>query len=127
MAQGMHFRLDMSGLQDVKRRAPGEVARVIQKLAQDMEGDVKMNFSDTAPEASAPGSPPAVQSGNLKNSIVAVPEGPMTWIVGVGAGAEYGIHLEYGTSRMAARPFMLPSFERIVNMAPQIIRDNMRL
>ena len=122
MANQMYVRLDTSMLERVQREVPGKMSQAIQKMAQDMEGDVKTSFSPTSP--SAAGDPPGVDTGNLKNSIIASPENPLRWIVGV--GADYGIHLEYGTSRMAPRPFMLPAFERTVSRAPQEIRDMMR-
>jgi phage gpG-like protein len=60
--------------------------------------------------ASAPGQYPASDRGLLASSVVAVPQGPMTYVVGT--NVEYGPMLEFGTSRMAARPWLLPSFER---------------
>lgn len=60
-------------------------------------------------QASAPGEAPATDTGNLVNSINTERVKPMLHRVNV--HAEYAAHLEYGTSRMAARPFLQPSFE----------------
>ena len=60
-------------------------------------------------QASAPGEAPATDTGNLVNSIDSERVKPM--LHRVNAHAEYAAHLEYGTSRMAARPFLQPSFE----------------
>jgi len=57
-------------------------------------------------QASAAGQPPATDTGFLVNSIVTKAESDDTVLVSV--GAEYGASLEYGTSRMAARPFLRP-------------------
>jgi HK97 gp10 family phage protein len=51
-----------------------------------------------------------VDTGAGRNSIQAMKgETDLTWVVGV--GVEYGIYLEYGTSRMPAHPFMTPAVE----------------
>lgn len=88
--------------------------QLVQYLAQTMEGDVKDHFSTKSP--SDPGDPPGVDTGNLKNSIVAKPETPEQWAVL--AGADYAAWLEYGTEAIAPRPFMLPAFERTIHAIP---------
>lgn len=50
-----------------------------------------------------------VDTGFLKSSIRADQEGPFTWRVDV--QAEYGGYVEFGTSRMAARPYFTPAVE----------------
>lgn len=61
--------------------------------------------------ASAPGEAPAVDTGRLRQSIVANKLDPGHWQVGT--NVEYALHLEYGTRKMSARPFMRPAFERV--------------
>ena len=61
-------------------------------------------------QASAPGEAPAVDTGLLINSIQTAEEGDLRAVLGV--GAEYGIWLEFGTRRMAPRPFLGPAFEQ---------------
>jgi hypothetical protein len=72
---------------------------------------------------SAPGQPPAVDTGTLRNSVQSKPQ----YVAGTGmtsivlAGLVAGVHkdaripgwLEYGTSRMQARPFIAPSLKEI--------------
>ena len=58
--------------------------------------------------ASAPGEAPAVDMGNLVNSIKSVPVGGVEAATLVGTHLEKGIWLEKGTARMAPRPFMRP-------------------
>jgi HK97 gp10 family phage protein len=60
-------------------------------------------------QASAPGETPAVDTGNLMNSIQAVQESDLHATIGV--GAEYAVWLEFGTRRIAPRPFLGPAFE----------------
>ena len=58
-------------------------------------------------QASAPGSPPAVWSGHLRDSSFT----PLTndaHLPGIMSNAKYAGYLEYGTSKMAARPFKQP-------------------
>lgn len=67
-----------------------------------------------AHRASAPGEPPAIDTGLLANTI-GVMSGlgdtqGMSAIVFV--NADYGMHLEFGTRHMAPRPFLRPAFDR---------------
>ncbi len=67
--------------------------------------------------ASAPGEPPAVASGNLRDKIVWTLErrdsGPVTEITTrVEPRVKYGGWLEKGTKRMKPRPYLQPTWER---------------
>lgn len=59
---------------------------------------------------SRPGQPPNADTGVLHTSIVAVQTGELQAQVHV--NAPYASELEYGTSRMAARPFLQPAVDR---------------
>ena len=48
-----------------------------------------------------------VDTGFLRNSIMTNAEGLLTYTVNV--GAEYGIHVEYGTYKMSAQPYLRPA------------------
>lgn len=61
-------------------------------------------------QASAPGQYPATDTGRLVSSVRMLPDGDLAYVVGT--NVQYGPMLEFGTSRMAARPWLLPSFER---------------
>lgn len=71
-------------------------------------GAVRRNGS----RASAPGQFPMSDTGRLANSVdFNLPTaGRLTGEVGT--NVIYGRYLEFGTSRMAARPWLLPSFEK---------------
>ena len=59
-------------------------------------------------QASAPGEPPANDTGTLLNSInVAVDAKKLEATVGTKLG--YGAHLEFGTTKMRARPWLHPA------------------
>lgn len=62
--------------------------------------------------ASAPGQYPASDTGTLASSVQMVLPAAGDRSGQVGTNVAYGAHLEFGTSRMAARPWLLPSFER---------------
>lgn len=61
--------------------------------------------------ASAPGQAPMSDTGRLANSITFDRVGDLT--ATVGSNLNYAPWLEYGTSRMAARPFFRPAVERM--------------
>ena len=63
--------------------------------------------------ASAAGEPPATDTGRLANSIYHDVEKRGRELIGiVGSGVDYAIHLEFGTSKMAARPFLQPALRQ---------------
>lgn len=73
-------------------------------------------------QASAPGEPPATDTGVLLNSIagdVEVTNGVVQGLVR--ASAKYALYLEFGTRKMAARPFLLPAVERNRSAILQIL------
>jgi HK97 gp10 family phage protein len=61
-------------------------------------------------KASAAGAPPHTDTGNLVNSIQ-VQRRQDSVVVGSMESAPYGKWLEYGTSKMSARPWLRPAFE----------------
>lgn len=69
----------------------------IRKAAHDVEARAK----DIVP----------VDTGNLKNSIQTAMESDLTAIVGT--HVEYAPYVEYGTRKMAARPYLGPAAEAV--------------
>ncbi|WP_066282856.1 HK97-gp10 family putative phage morphogenesis protein, partial [Blastomonas sp. CCH1-A6] len=59
---------------------------------------------------SKPGEPPNQDTGRLGDNIETVQKGPL--LVEVSSNAPYSIPLEFGTSKMAARPFMRPARDK---------------
>jgi HK97 gp10 family phage protein len=59
---------------------------------------------------SRPGEPPNRDTGELQSKIKNVETGPLT--AEVRSEAEYAAALEFGTSRMAARPYMRPARDK---------------
>jgi HK97 gp10 family phage protein len=96
-----------------------------------LEGTVKRSFKPGTGRkyrrgrkyhiASAPGRPPAVDTGRLRASITHEVHKEGDQIVGlVGTNVEYAPHLEFGTNKMAARPFLRPA---LFNNVPEIKRQ----
>lgn len=66
---------------------------------------------DTVHQASKAGEAPASDFGTLVKSIYSEKVRDLTWTVG--SRLAYAAHLEFGTSRMGARPFFRPQIERV--------------
>lgn len=117
---GAVVKLNKDKLRQLERESPGRAGKVIQKVAQDCETYIKTHMSSQSP--SPKGQPPGVDTGALVNSIIVEPQGRDTWILH--DGVEYGVFLEYGTVKMAARPFFLPAIEYIVTTIPDELLES---
>lgn len=115
------IRRTMENAMRATERALGDGA--VEKAAIVLEKHIKQTLSQRGTgrryprgkkthQASAPGEPPAVDTGQLRASIRREKAGLFTWRVGT--GLEHAPHLEYGTSKMAPRPFMRPALERAI-------------
>ena len=62
-------------------------------------------------QASAPGEAPASDTGRLASSITFDQAGPLT--ATVGSNLAYSVYLEFGTRKIAARPYFRPAVERM--------------
>lgn len=85
------------------------------RLAGDMiTSKVKqnINISTRRNGPSEPGNFPHKDTGKLQQSIQA--EQPDGWSVTVGAYVDYALGLELGTSKVAARPFLRPTFNEML-------------
>jgi hypothetical protein len=99
--------------------------RIRKKLSK--EGSGRWYFrgrnGSKAHQASAPGEPPAADSGNLMNSWQAAKKvAPKTagknrvlrmFPANVGSAVQYGWFLEMGTSKMLARPYLDPAMQHL--------------
>jgi len=105
---GVSIKLDTAKLDMLAHEAGARADRACGEVAFTLEGDIKDHFTQSP---SAPGEPPGILTGTLKNSIQARKQRDRYWIVA--AGTEYAAFLEHGTARMAARPYFRPAAERI--------------
>ena len=74
--------------------------------------------------ASAPGEAPAIATGELRQHVKwELEQGGKVGLVGT--DLEKGLHLEYGTSKMQARPWLRKSFEKSENKVKDIFQRPM--
>lgn len=102
----------------VKRDAPRRASELIRALAFEHERYVKQSFGASP---SPVGGPPGVDTGALRASIRVEMTDALTAVVS--DGVNYGIHLEFGTSRMGARPFMVPALIWLARSVARIASD----
>lgn len=94
---------------------PGTGRTYTTNFYTDKQGRVRPVGTRPPHTASAPGQPPAPDSGDLRDSIDGeVVRGMGGPTVEVGTDKEYGPYLEYGTSKMLARPWLRPTVARKV-------------
>jgi len=100
-----NITLNTRKLDEILRNTPDKINDWMDGVAQEIVNDIKLSFG-TSP--SAPGDPPGVDTGALRASMRWERGGQFQRIVY--DGVEYGVYLEYGTSKMSARPFISPVF-----------------
>ena len=106
MASGITVRKNFAKLDAIIRMTPEKADRMLAGAAVEITSDIILSFG-TSP--SPPGGPPGVDTGNLRASMTWESEGKLRKVVYT--SAEYAPYLEFGTERMAARPFFSPVFE----------------
>lgn len=73
--------------------------------------------------ASAPGEPPAIDTGDLANSVQIIRLGPSAHGI---TCAAHGFHLELGTSTIAPRPWITPPVEALRPEFPRLVAEIFR-
>lgn len=99
------IRLDKSKLDRIIAESPQRATDFVEATARMGQAHVMDSFGDDG-SPSSPGGVPGIDTGALKNSISVTETGTLSRSISV--GVEYGLPLEFGTTKMAARPFMLP-------------------
>lgn len=80
-------------------------------VCQFLERYIKHSISGPSP--SAPGDPPGVVTGTFRRSITWEIDEERNELIGrIGTNIEYAIPLEFGTSKMAARPWLRSALEK---------------
>lgn len=134
--------LDLKVLKNYARTLPArtliKLHRILLSTALDVEGDAKESIMKGNPsgtisrrgkskgasrkkglgrrtlihQASAPGEPPASDTGQLANSIMHREyQRKKTMKVSVGSVVKHGLFTEEGTKKMAKRPWLVPAIE----------------
>ena len=122
----MKLEVDVSGLQrlsaqlaDLTGDANDVMLEVVTRVANDtrkeavqgiQRGPASGRARADGSRASAPGQYPMSDTGRLANGVVAKLPTAGSMSAMVGTNIVYGRYLEFGTSRMAARPWLLRSF-----------------
>lgn len=99
-------RIELRGMYRYHETVIEGFARFIGDVAEDGRTEIRDSWSDVSP--SSPGQPPAVVTGFLDSSIEADKSQLKSFTAYIRANAEYSLPLEFGTHKMAARPFMRP-------------------
>jgi hypothetical protein len=130
---GFTMTVDTRAGRQLVQALPGRLDAGLGAAAHAIAAAVKRSF-DTSPPgrayhwrsgmryASLPGYPPNVASGALRASINVARLGHLHYAVH--DGVPYGVFLELGTSRMAARPFMVPVFEAWRRRLAEFLREH---
>ncbi len=125
-------KLDKTKLVALIRAEPGRVEEVLDKAAFEGQRIVVQSFGSgpggrtyvrhgVAHTASQPNYPPNVDIGTLKNAIHVQKRGRLTRVISTGS-VQYAFYLEFGTRRMAARPFMGPMAEELRGQLPGLFK-----
>ena len=80
------------------------------RIAEDAIHSIRENSSSSPHIPSLPGQAPNEEFGSLANNIEVLETGPLH--VTISSNIEYAAHLEFGTSKMAPRPYMAPALQR---------------
>ena len=91
-------KVDLSGLIDVMKEIEN-IPEFMLEVAEEVAANVQQNILDQD----------VIDTGALYDSIVA--EQPNQELTVVRDGVTYGVYQEFGTSRIAARPFFTPAIE----------------
>lgn len=95
-----------------------EVTSALQAVAETVVAEARRHLDSAYATPSAAGEPPADPTGALAASLTVVdtPEG-----FAATAASPHAFFLEYGTTRMAARPFLRPAADAAGDEARQIL------
>lgn len=99
------------------RKAARQVTGALYAAGQDIELDAERSITEGSVSGpghvpSLPGQPPNRDTGHLDTNIETTVEAQNPPTVHVTSHTEYSAALEYGTSKMAERPFMRPATEK---------------
>ena len=103
----------------LQRLSSAEVVRVAGAVVYEAADDIRAeafrsisagSVSGAGHVPSAPGEAPNRDTGNLQAHLVSAQTGPLT--AEVRSEAAYASALEFGTSKMAARPYMRPARDK---------------
>ena len=89
------------------KRTRAATTKALDQVMNEMTTVIKRKINKPYPPASVPGRPPHRRTGFLHDRTEVIRKG-RTFVIRT---PQYGIWLEGGTRKMAARPFVLPTIE----------------
>jgi phage gpG-like protein len=125
----VHVEINTRRLNQILRDLPGNAHNAVATIAREIEGKAKISIGEEKHgaiylvqggiehQASAPGEAPAIDTGNLVNSIQVEMTGPAAAVVFT--NVEYAPYLEFGTIEIAPRPFLQPAVDAITEAVAQ--------
>lgn len=128
----MEFSVKIEGIDrlarstdQIKARAKSEIEKALFASGKQVEKEAKLSITNGQKSgrlykrgkaifhrASAPGEAPASDTGRLVNSINTTISGLEALVVAGRGAVKYARMLEFGTSKIAPRPFMFPALEK---------------
>jgi len=125
MTDSIHIQLEshvaevMAKMGDIAQKRMEEAVNVVRNTTLKTLSGARHGRIYTIPgthrtyTASSPGEPPAQRLGELRQSVSTLVIGRGESLTGaVGTDKKYGPMLEFGTIKMAPRPWLRPSFEK---------------
>lgn len=103
------IKVDTKRLDELIAKLEPRASNIIKDTALDVEAEAKIHVPRDPQRP--PQDPTQPVTGNLRNSIQAIKKQALLWWVQV--GADYGIYQELGTSRIPARPYLVPAVEKL--------------
>lgn len=108
------------------------IEATVGQIGERIVADVRERIDDAYPPSSEPGTPPRRRTGALRDGIAsATTADGATTTASVSSSAPYGPYLEFGTERIAPRPFMGPTRDewvgKVLDVAGELIRENFEI
>ena len=107
MASDLEIKVVVDNTKLIQAAIRDGIKDAITKACFDVEAEAK----NTVP----------VDTGNLKNSIQADLDNIESLEGEVGTGVEYAAYIEYGTSKMPARPYLTPAAEKVAGSFTEVV------
>ena len=106
----VQIRVEFNRFPDLISKAPDRARELVKKAAYELEARAKTEVP--------------VDTGNLKNSLsTSLENDGMTGIVST--AVEYAAYVEFGTVKMAARPYMTPAADQVRQSFERAVRDEL--
>ena len=115
-------RVDLRRMQQIARDLPEALDDALNATAHEALAEIVLSFGSgpagrtythegVSHVASSPGHPPNVDTGALSGGMWTDKVGELEYVIA--DDTDYGVYLELGTERMAARPFVTPVIEQM--------------